>query len=414
MTADLSGRMPHDRETRSGGAVAANGTRATSWSDRFQDWRNGLLRDPAFHRRARRNPLLRLIARRRARGLFDLASGFVYSQTLSACVQLRLFEHLADGPLSAAVLAERCSLERDAADTLLRAAASLRLVQRRRTPSRAVPAIDGDAGADPGDVYGLGVHGAALLANPGVMTMVEHHAFLYRDLSDPVGLLRRETPDTLLSMFWDYRGARRAGAQDGVDTGPYTELMSASQAMVAEQIIDCYPLRSHQCLLDIGGGDGTFLRTVAASAPDLSLRLMDLPPVAAAARARFAEAKLPNAIDCVGGDMFEDELPTGADVISLVRIVHDHDEEPVRRLLARCRAALPPGGTLLLAEPMAREHVGDPATDAYFGMYLHAMGQGRPRTATELRVLLENAGFARVNEVRTAMPMLTGLLVARV
>jgi len=378
----------------------------TGWRGRFQDWRNGLLSDPAFHRQARRNPLMRWMARRRARDLFDLCSGFVYSQTLSACVQLGLFQRLADGPMSATAVADACSLERDAAVTLLRAAASLRLVQRR-----AVSASGGDADEE---VYGLGVHGAALLANPGVMTMIEHHAFLYRDLSDPVGLLRREPSETLLSMFWDYRGARQGDERHPIGTGPYTELMSASQAMIAEQILDCYPLRSHQCLLDIGGGDGTFLRTVAASAPDLSLQLLDLPPVAAAARVRFADAALPNAVTCVGGDMFEDPLPDGADVISLVRIVHDHDEEPVRQLLARCRAALPPGGTLLLAEPMAREHIGDPATDAYFGMYLHAMGQGRPRTVAELRALLDEAGFARVSEVRTQMPMLTGLLVARV
>jgi len=412
MVPEASNPLPRDDRAPGHGpghaapSAVPDASPATGWRDRFQDWRNGLLSDPAFHRTARRNPLMRWVARRRARGLFDLCSGFVYSQTLSACVQLRLFDRLADGPISAGALADACALERDATVTLLRAAASLRLVQRR------ADRLVADGSSD--EVYGLGVHGAALLANRGVMTMVEHHAFLYRDLSDPVGLLRRETPDTLLSMFWDYRGARQEDEASGIGTRPYTELMSASQAMVAEQIIDCYPLRSHQCLLDIGGGDGTFLRTVAASAPDLSLQLLDLPPVAAAARVKFAEAVLPNAVSCVGGDMFEDALPEGADVISLVRIVHDHDEAPVRRLLARCREALPPGGTLLLAEPMAREHIGDPATDAYFGMYLHAMGQGRPRTAAELAALLDDAGFARVSEVRTQMPMLTGLLVARV
>ena len=111
--------------------------------------------------------------------------------------------------------------------------------------------------------------------------------------------------------------------------------------------------------------------------------------------------------------MFEDELPGGADVVSLVRVVHDHDDAEALDLLARCRRALPDGGTLLLAEPMARERVGDPATDAYFGFYLQAMGRGRPRTAAELGVLLGKAGFERVREVRTHLPMLTSLLVAR-
>ena len=45
----------------------------------------------------RRFPLTRPIARRRARELFDLCAGFVYSQVLLACVRLRLFEILAEG-----------------------------------------------------------------------------------------------------------------------------------------------------------------------------------------------------------------------------------------------------------------------------------------------------------------------------
>ena len=366
--------------------------------DGLYAWRNRLLGDAAFQRRMRRNPFTRFMARRRARSMFDLCSGFVYSQVLAAAVELELFELLADGPLELDAIARATGLEPDAAATLARSATSLKLLENRG-----------------GGRYGLGIHGAALRANPGVRKMIEHHAFLYRDLGDPVALLRNTSEKTNLSMFWDYDGARRAQCEElgRADTGPYTELMSASQSMVAEQIVDSYPLRSHQSLLDVGGGDGTFLRTVARDAPDLSLTLFDLPPVARRAEARFATASLPNPVRCVGGSMFEDELPGGADIVSLVRVVHDHDDAEALDLLARCRRALPDGGTLLLAEPMARERVGDPATDAYFGFYLQAMGRGRPRTAAELGVLLEKVGFERVREVRTHLPMLTSLVVAR-
>ena len=188
--------------------------------------------------------------------------------------------------------------------------------------------------------------------------MIEHHTFLYRDLTDPVALLKREQDDTMLSMFWDYAGARQQQSGEGLGTEPYTDLMSASQTMVAEQIIDSYPLHKHQCLLDVGGGDGTFLRTVAAAAPDLSLKLFDLPPVAKQAMTRFAESRVPNEVSCHGGSVFDDDLPAGADVISLVRIVHDHDDDAALAILKRCHEALPAGGTLLLAEPMGREKVG--------------------------------------------------------
>lgn len=394
--------MQHESTTSpflSGEATAGNpdtksmGTLAERWFN----WRNRLLANPSFQRRARRNPLLRFMARRRARALFNLCSGFVYSQVLSSCVQLNVFELLRDGARSRQYLSQATGLDKEACEVLLRSAMSLKLLEQR-----------GD------DRYGLGIHGAALLANPGVCMMIEHHAFLYRDLSDPVALLKRQTSNTMLSMFWDYEGARQQQSEGSLGTEPYTELMSASQTMVAEQIIDTYPLHTHQRLLDVGGGDGTFLRTVARAAPDLELMLFDLPPVASQARRRFAECALSNKASCFGGSVFEDDLPAGADVISLVRIIHDHNDDAALAILKRCRRALPSGGTLLLAEPMGRERVGDPATDAYFGFYLHAMGRGRPRTAEELQVLLEQAGFSRSTAMRTPMPMLTSLLVARV
>src|ERR1700744_4305699 len=60
--------------------------------------RNRLLASPGFQRRAAAFPLTRPVARRRAKALFDLCAGFVYSQVLQACVQLNVFELLRDGP----------------------------------------------------------------------------------------------------------------------------------------------------------------------------------------------------------------------------------------------------------------------------------------------------------------------------
>jgi len=383
--------LPDSHDIVSMPTAAQEAKTALSLRERWFNWRNTTLADPRFHRWARRNPIARHIARRRARSLFDLCAGFVYSQTLSACVQLELFDLLKDGPLSRQDIAKHCLLELHACDVLLRSAVSLKLLQ----------AVDASR-------YGLGMHGAALLASHGVLKMIEHHAFFYRDLKDPVALLRGEQADTTLSMFWDYTAQKSHADQQN-----YTDLMSASQSMIAEQILDCYPVKSHQCMLDVGGSDGTLLRTVGRSAPDMQLMLFDLKPVAERAKHQLELAGLPNTIQCHPGDVFKDALPQGADLITLVRVVHDHNDTEVIELLKRCRDALPEGGTLLIAEPMAVERVGDPATDAYFGFYLHAMGQGRPRTASELTALLLKAGFARPQEARTHLPMLVRILSAK-
>jgi demethylspheroidene O-methyltransferase len=94
-----------------------------------------------------------------------------------------------------------------------------------------------------------------------------------------------------------------------------------------------------------------------------------------------------------------------------VRVIHDHDDEAALAIMRNARSALEPGGVLILAEPMA----GTPGAEtvgAYFALYLHAMGSGRPRTAAELTGMLAQAGFARVRRVPTRMPLLCSVLVA--
>ena len=357
--------------------------------------RNRLLSSRKFQRFAAQSPFTRAIARRRARAVFDLCAGFVYSQVLQACVQLRVFELLKDGPLDVDTLATRMQLSPDAAKKLLAAAASLKLLQARG-PNR----------------YGLGQHGAAILADPGISAMVRHHAIFYEDLRDPVALLRGERTGLALQKYWAYATSEQPGDLSDPLVAGYTALMSASQTFVAEDILDAYPVGSHRCLLDIGGGDGTFLRAVAARAPALNLKLFDLPAVADRARAQFASAGLSQCATAIGGDFFNDALPEGADLVSLIRIIHDHDDEPVCKLFRAIHKALPRDGRLLIAEPMAGTAGAEPVGDAYFGFYLMAMGSGRPRTAYEITTMLKSQGFSRVRFISTAMPFQCSLLIA--
>mgnify|MGYP001595252773 CR=1 FL=1 len=368
-----------------------------TWSERWLSLRDRLLADPRFIRWAGAFPLTRPIARRRARALFDLCAGFVYSQALLACVRLRLFEMLAEGPQTASALAARMGLAPAAAATLLDSAVALELVERRD-----------------GERFGLGPLGAALRANPGVVAMIEHHALVYRDLADPVALLKRSGPPTELSRFWGYAGAAKPAELDPAVTAAYSALMSASQQLIADEILDAYPLRRHRCLLDVGGGEGTFLLAAAARVPHLQVVLFDLPTVAERARTRFAERGLAARAHAHGGDFRVDPLPTGADVVSLVRVAFDHADETVLAVLHAVRRAMAPGATLLLAEPMAGTPGAEPVGAAYFGWYLWAMGPGRPRTPERLAELLAEAGFARIRRRRTRNPLQVGLLTARV
>ena len=140
--------------------------------------------------------------------------------------------------------------------------------------------------------------------------------------------------------------------------------------------------------------------------------MFDLPPVAARASREIARRGLSHRIDTVGGRFPEEALPAGADVVSLIRVLHDHDDAPARKLLARIHAALPPGGTILIAEPMSQTPGAETVGDAYFGLYLLAMGRGRPRTAAEISAMLRDAGFVGVRARATRRPLLVSAVSA--
>lgn len=384
----------------------AENTASSGWKLRWLNARNRVLANPAFQRFAMRNPLMRRTARYHANAMFAVITGFVQTKALTAAVDAGIIRRLSEAPASTGALAQAAGLSIEAMQRLLGAAKAIDLVEL------AAP-----------DLWVLGQRGAALSTNQGALAMIEHHKLFYDDLSDPLAMLHGGRGQGKLAAFWTYAPAAGRGDPAAADASswqgggdgavaPYSTLMAASQPMVAEQVLDAYDFSRHTCLMDVGGGHGAFLAEVAQRHARLSLKLFDLPAVVEGAKARLAARGLSHT-SLHGGSFRDDPLPQGADVISLVRICHDHDDAVVGKLLRKAHAALPPGGRLILAEPMAGTPGAEVMGDAYFGLYLWAMGSGRPRDPAAYLALLAEAGFTSAREVGTALPMVTRLIVAQ-
>ena len=271
--------------------------------------RNRVFASPRFQHWAARLPLIRWIARSRADAAFDLLAGFAYSQVLRAYVESGLFEVLRDGPLSAAAIAPRLGLSEAATLTLLRAGRPLMLSEE--------PAPDH---------WMLGEQGAVFASNPGVQAMVRHHRLLYADLADPLALLRADRAEpTALSRFWTYAGALHGASERGTDTAEYSQLMAASQHFVADEVLASVSFRDVTRLLDVGGGHGAFLQAIGTAWPQLELGLFDLPEVAETGRTVLGSAVGAGRVTAHPGNFFKDSIPQGYDMVSLIRILHDHD-----------------------------------------------------------------------------------------
>jgi demethylspheroidene O-methyltransferase len=330
-------------------------------------------------------PVLRRVARAEGAALFDLVAGFVNSQVLMALVELRVLHLLQDGPLSAREMGGLCAVPEARMQVLLQAGAGLGLLIRRR---------DGR--------FALALRGASVLGVPGLEAMIRHHRALYADLADPVGLLR-QGQETELARFWPYV---RGNASDPAVSATYSDLMAQSQVLVAEDTLRLVDLSGVQRLLDVGGGTGAFLAAVAAAWPALKLDLFDLPVV-------LAGSRLGARVTLHPGSFRTDPLPAVADAISLVRVLYDHDDATVARLLAAAHDALPPGGQLIVSEPMSGGNKPDRATDVYFAIYTMAMQTGRARSAREIATLLSAAGFANIGIKTGFRPFITSVVTAR-
>ena len=115
------------------------------------------------------------------------------------------------------------------------------------------------------------------------------------------------------------------------------------------------------------------------------------------------------------GDFLADPaLPGGHDVILLSMILHDWDEPTNRALLARCHAALPPGGSIVVCELLLNDERTGPPEAALMGMNMLVETEGgRNYSAAEYGAWLGDAGFVDVRTVRFDAPGANGAVVAR-
>jgi len=105
-------------------------------------------------------------------------------------------------------------------------------------------------------------------------------------------------------------------------------------------------------LLDIGCNTGRFAKLCLERMPSLEVGLVDLPIQLDTARAALVEAGLEHRVRWHPLDLLDPaaELPTGYDVVWMSQLLDCFSEADIVAILSKVRAALPPGGRLLILE----------------------------------------------------------------
>jgi predicted O-methyltransferase YrrM len=296
------------------------------------------------------------------------------AQAARAAVDLSLAEHLADGPRTAAEIAEAEGSDPQATARFLRACASIGLV----------------AYAEKGFA---GTEALAVLHRDAPMSLrdlaaSQSSACLWQTwarIPQAVRSGESQTDKALGMPFFDYMAAH---PEEGVLFGAAMTSMSAPVIRDAVEVID---VAGAATVIDVGGAHGSFALAMLAKYPGLEAIVLDLPHALPGARAAAVERGLDDRFTAVAGDFFK-EVPPG-DIMLLKFILHDWSDEECVRILSNCRDALRPGGRIVITEIVIDDHA--PGIAPLMDIAMLATTGSRERTLAEFDDLLGRAGLRR-------------------
>ncbi|MFI6155869.1 methyltransferase [Kitasatospora sp. NPDC051170] len=291
---------------------------------------------------------------------------------LRAAATLRLADHIAAGHDRLPALAERTGTDPDLLERLLR------FLVCREVFTEPHPGAYGLTGLSAALLDGHPSRLRSWLDQSGIGARLDAAA---RGLLDALRTGRPPYQDLHGKPFYEDLAAHPSGLT-------FDALRSRHAEGFAAELVQAHPWPQAGHVVDLGGGTGVLLDALMRAHPHLRTTLVELPDAARAAHDRLTAAGHGDRFTTVAGS-FLDPLPPGADVYTLVNVLHNWNDTDTLRILRRCAEAAAPHSTVLVVERLLDE--GDPhaMTAMDLGMFLY-LG-GRERTLPAYRSLATTA-----------------------
>jgi acetylserotonin N-methyltransferase len=323
--------------------------------------------------------------------VLDLIEAFRRSKTMFAAVSIGVFDRLQSGPADLETLAAGLNAEAEPLQRLLDGCLGLGFLRRV------------------GNCYANEPMAATYLCRDS-----DHSLAGYILYSNNV-LFRLWSHLEDATRYGGHRWEQEFGSDGDIfdhffrsddSTRNFLKGMHGLGMLSSPKAVAAFDLSRFRRLVDLGGATGHLAIAACERYSNLHATVFDLPRVVEIARQQMRQhaPRLSSRIDFVGGDFFSDELPP-ADLYALGRIVHDWSEEKVRALLAKIYAGLPDGGGLLITETLLLEDRSGPVSTLMQSLNMLLCTEGKERTLSEYRVLLESVGFSDVQGVVTGAPL---------
>jgi ubiquinone/menaquinone biosynthesis C-methylase UbiE len=322
--------------------------------------------------------------------LVDMTLAFYRFQYLAAAVELDLFTLLAKQPgASKQELASRLDLAETPIRTLLLCLSSVGLIRRDGDHYFNSPLADRYLTQERPDNFLARVRMGRLLTYRGMGSFYE----ALRANSN-VGL--QQIPGKGPTLY------ARIGEDPNLQRVFHEFMASFSRQHTLLSTID---LKNCERLLDVGGGaEAVNAIALAKRWPGLRITLLDLPPVAAAARKRVEESGLSDRVEVVGTDCLKEEYPAGYDAVFYAHFLGIFSLEKQLELVAKGARAVKPGGRLIVVGAVHNETESDGWHAAWLSAYFLTIvnGEGCVLSWSELQKLLGDAGFHDLRQTATS------------
>jgi SAM-dependent methyltransferase len=320
-----------------------------------------------------------------ASALHALGLGFMAARTLAVALEFRLFTHLAGHTRPLAQIASAVGLSERATARLLYACAALGLVRA---------AAAGFCNTPLAEKYL--VEGRPTFIG-SYLQMFDHLG--YHRWEQLGTALRQDAPVDELDHPYHYLDTDTSAAHDFL-TAQHAGSLSLGHALARR--VDFRPYR---CLLDLGGGAGTYTVEILRHYPHLHAIICDFPAVCRLADEIVRQAGLSERVRTVAGDYEHDALPREPDVVLWSGNLHASSPERCCRVLQQIYDLLPSGGRLLIHDYMLDDTRTGPLIPALLALHMTLVSaQGQVYSGAELHALLTQAGFVEVS----VQPFLAG------
>ncbi len=176
-----------------------------------------------------------------------------------------------------------------------------------------------------------------------------------------------------------------------------------------QELANAYDFSTIHHVVDVGGGQGSFLYTLLQTYPHLHGTLLELESTMASAASTLRTFQAVDRCTLVAGDYLE-AVPAGADLYILKQVLHTWNDEQAIRILQCCRKAMQPDSRLLIAEMFPNPPsttIPEKGYDPFVGfqsLQMLVLFGGRERSAEDFQKILHAADLQCSETRRTPSP----------